>query len=270
MGSLYICPTPIGNLDDISKRVIDTLSSVDFIYCEDTRRAGKLVSKFGIDTPLKSFFLGNEHSKNDEILSLLKEGKDIALISDAGTPLISDPGSELILDLVNNDLNVISLPGPSSILPALTVSGFNINEFQFLGFIPKSGKERELYMQKLVSSKITSVCFTSPKRLKKDLSFFCENDFKNNIVVCREISKKFETIYRGNAKALLQILPEDIKGEITIVVEGTPSNKTRDFDLEKTLKILTNSNLSKKDISKAVSEISNYSSNEIYDLIKDL
>ena len=172
--------------------------------------------------------------------------------------------------LVNNDSNVVSLPGPSSILPALTVSGFNLNEFQFLGFIPKSGKDRELYMQKLISSKITSVCFTSPKRLKKDLSFFYENDFKNNIVICREISKKFETIYRGNAEALLQILPEDIKGEITFVVEGTPSNKTRDFDLEKSLKILTNSNLSKKDISKAVSEISNYSSNEIYDLIKDL
>ena len=270
MGSFYICPTPIGNLDDISKRVVDTLSGVDFIYCEDTRRAGKLVSKFEIDTPLKSYFLGNEHIKKDEILSLLKDGKDIALISDAGTPLISDPGMELIKDLVANEINIISLPGPSSILPALTVSGFDINEFQFLGFIPKSGKERVLFFQKIATSKVTSVCFTSPKRLKKELLYFLENNLENKIVICREISKKFETIYRGNAEDLLQSLPEDIKGEITLVVEGNPSNKTRDFDLEKTLKILSNSNLSKKDISKAVSEISNYSSNEIYDLIKDL
>ena len=139
-----------------------TPPDVDFIFCEDTRRAGKLVSKFG-DTPLKSYFLGNEHIKKDEILSLLKDGKDIALISDAGTPLISDPGMELIKDLVANEINIISLPGPSSILPALTVSGFDINEFQFLGFIPKSGKERVLFFQKIATSKGTSVCFTSPK-----------------------------------------------------------------------------------------------------------
>ena len=152
----------------------------------------------------------------------------------------------------------------------MTVSGFDINEFQFLGFIPKSGKERVLFFQKIATSKVTSVCFTSPKRLKKELMYFLENNLQNKIVICREISKKFETIYRGNAEALLQSLPEDIKGEITLVVEGNPSNKSRDFDLEKTLKILSTSNLSKKDISKAVSEISNYSSNEIYDLIKDL
>ena len=142
MGTFYICPTPIGNLNDVSARILETLKIVDLIYCEDTRRAKKLLDHFQITTPVSSYFLGNEHKKITEIESFLLEGKNIALISDAGTPLISDPGSELISHLVENKHNIVSIPGPSSVLVALTISGFDLSEFQFLGFIHKSGKEK--------------------------------------------------------------------------------------------------------------------------------
>ena len=162
VGTFYICPTPIGNLDDVSTRILDTLKNVDLIYCEDTRRAKKLLDNFQITTPVSSYFLGNEHKKIKEISSFLLEGKNIALISDAGTPLISDPGSELISHLVENKHDIVSIPGPSSVLVALTISGFVLSEFQFLGFKPKSGKEKIDFALKLLNSSMTSVCFTSP------------------------------------------------------------------------------------------------------------
>mgnify|MGYP000443670677 CR=1 FL=1 len=135
--TLYIVATPIGNLEDISERVVKTLASVDVIYCEDTRRAKKLTDNFSITTPLKSYFVGNEVNKISEIEATLSEGMNVALISDAGTPLISDPGNVLIQKLIQKNYNIVSIPGPSSVLTALTVSGFELNEFQFLGFVPK-------------------------------------------------------------------------------------------------------------------------------------
>ena len=184
MSTLYICPTPIGNLDDISERVLKTLASVDVIYCEDTRRAKKLTDNFSISTPLKSYFVGNEVAKVKEIEDSLNNGMNVALISDAGTPLISDPGSVLIQQLILKNYDIVSIPGPSSVLTALTISGFELNEFQFLGFIPKSGKEKEEFVIKLLNSKMPSVCFTSPKRLQKDLNYFEKKGLDSEIVIC--------------------------------------------------------------------------------------
>lgn len=271
VGTFYICPTPIGNLDDVSTRILDALKNVDLIYCEDTRRAKKLLDNFQITTPVSSYFLGNEHKKIKEISSFLLEGKNIALISDAGTPLISDPGSELISYLVENKHDIVSIPGPSSVLVALTISGFDLSEFQFLGFIPKSGKEKIDFALKLLNSSITSVCFTSPKRINKDILFFQEQGLDTEIVVCRELTKKFETIYRGSIDEVgEQLFGKQLKGEITLVIAAPEKEVNINYDLDSSLKVLIDNEVPKREIAKAVSNITEYSVNEIYDRIKDL
>ena len=270
VGTFYICPTPIGNLDDVSTSILDTLKNVDLIYCEDTRRAKKLLDNFQITTPVSSYFLGNEHKKIKEISSFLLEGKNIALISDAGTPLISDPGSELISYLVENKHDIVSIPGPSSVLVALTISGFDLSEFQFLGFIPKSGKEKIDFALKLLNSSMTSVCFTSPKRINKDILFFQEQGLDTEIVVCRELTKKFETIYRGSIKDIgNQLSDKQLKGEITLVISPPQKEININFDLDASLRVFIDNEVPKREIAKAIANITEYSVNEIYDRIKD-
>ena len=172
MGTLFICATPIGNLSDISSRLTETLESVDCIYGEDTRRVIKLLNHLNIEKPVYSYFVGNEHNKLNEIKNILDSGKDVALLSDAGTPLIADPGSELVSYLVDNDVKIESIPGPSSVIVALTLSGFDLTSFRFIGFIPKAGKDRARFISDLLTTDTTTVCFTSPKRLLKDLEAF--------------------------------------------------------------------------------------------------
>ncbi len=270
MSTFYICPTPIGNLEDISERVIKTLQSVDIIYCEDTRRARKLIDYFSISTPLKSYFIGNELDKINEIEDALIKDKDVAMISDAGTPLISDPGSELIRYLVSKNFKIVSIPGPSSVITALTLSGFEINEFQFLGFIPKAGKEKAEFLVKLFNSEIPTVCFTSPKRLLKDLDYFEKEGLESELVICRELTKKFETIYRGTADSLKNQISENIKGEITIVVGPTKNNNNIDLDVDKAINILLKQNVPKRELAKALSVVTNMSVNDLYERVKDL
>ncbi len=270
VGTFYICPTPIGNLEDTSNRIIETLKFVDLIYCEDTRRASKFTNNFSIETPLKSFFLGNEFKRNEEINKHLSEGKNVALISDAGTPLISDPGSELLSYLISNEHNIVSIPGPSSVLTALTVSGFELNEFQFLGFIPKAGKEKEQFVIKLINSKMPSVCFTSPKRIIKDLNYFEKEGLDSEIVICRELTKKFETIYRGTISSLKNQISETLKGEITIVVGPSKNDKKIDLEIDAAVKILLNQGVQKREIAKTLALVTDLSVNELYENIKDL
>ena len=270
VGTFYICPTPIGNLDDTSNRLIETLKFVDLIYCEDTRRASKLTNNFSIDTQLKSFFLGNEFKRKEEINQHLLEGKNIALISDAGTPLISDPGNELLSYLISNEHNIVSIPGPSSILTALTLSGFELNEFQFLGFIPKAGKEKEQFVIKLLNSRMPSVCFTSSKRILKDLNYFEKIGLESEIVICRELTKKFETIYRGTVNSLKDEISDTLKGEITIVVGPSKNNKNIDLDIDSAVKILLDQNVPKREIAKSLAFVTDMSVNKLYEEIKDL
>ena len=270
VGTFYICPTPIGNLDDTSNRLIETLKFVDLIYCEDTRRASKLTNNFSIDTQLKSFFLGNEFKRKEEINQHLLEGKNIALISDAGTPLISDPGNELVSYLISNEHNIVSIPGPSSILTALTVSGFELNEFQFLGFIPKAGKEKEQFVIKLLNSRMPSVCFTSSKRILKELNYFEKLGLDSEIVICRELTKKFETIYRGTISSLKDQISDTLKGEITIVVGPSKNNKKIDLDIDSAVKILLDQKVPKREIAKSLAFVTDMSVNKLYEEIKDL
>lgn len=270
MSTLYICATPIGNLDDISKRLIETLETVDVIYAEDTRRGKKLLSHLDIKKPISSYFIGNETSKVNEILNEINQGKSIALISDAGTPLISDPGEHLIKELIKNDVEIISIPGPSSVLVALTLSGFDTDKFKFSGFIPKSGKEREEFFYHIKNSQETSICFTSPKRIKKDLNEFVNMGLDNQIVICRELTKKFETIYRGDATSLLsKINDSDLKGEITLVISKSTKVIDFDIDIQKAVESMISFNIPKREIAKILSTLTNQTTNEIYDKIKD-
>ena len=270
MSTLFICPTPIGNLEDISERILKTLASVDVIYCEDTRRAKKLTSNFSISTPLKSYFVGNEATKVSEIEETLNNGMNVALISDAGTPLISDPGNALIQTLIQKNYNIVSIPGPSSVLTALTVSGFELNEFQFLGFVPKAGKEKKEFVIKLLNSKMPSVCFTSPKRLLKDLDYFEKEGLDTEMVICRELTKKFETIYRGTVNSLKNQISENLKGEITIVTGPSKNDKKIDFDIDSAVKILLDQNVPKREIAKSLAFVTDMSVNKLYEKIKDL
>ena len=270
MSTLFICPTPIGNLEDISERVLQTLASVDVIYCEDTRRAKKLTDNFSITTPLKSYFVGNEVTKVSEVEETLSKGMNVALISDAGTPLISDPGNVLIQKLIQKNYNIVSIPGPSSVLTALVVSGFELNEFQFLGFVPKAGKEKEEFVIKLLNSKMPSVCLTSPKRLLKDLDYFEKEGLDSEIVICRELTKKFETIYRGTVNSLKNQISENLKGEITIVIGPSKIDKKIDLDIDSAVKILLDQKVPKREIAKSLAYVSDMSVNELYEKIKDL
>jgi 16S rRNA (cytidine1402-2'-O)-methyltransferase len=271
MGTFYICPTPIGNLEDISKRLVNTLSKVDVVYAEDTRVAKKLLSHLNLKKDVKSYFKGNEIKKISEISNFLNDNKSVALISDAGTPLISDPGNMLIKKLVEDNFEIISIPGPSSVLVALTLSGFEIDQFTFLGFIPKSGKERSSFYNLISQASHPLVCFTSPNRLKNDLEEFINKDLENEIVVCRELTKKFESIYRGTARDLLNDIPENkYKGEVTLVIGKSNLISNLDIDIENFAKKLIEFQVPKREIAKIISSLNKVKVNKIYDLIKNL
>ena len=270
MGTLYICATPIGNLSDISIRLQETLQNVDCIYGEDTRRVIKLLNHLDIKKPVYSYFLGNEHNKIKEIENLLAKGKDVALLSDAGTPLIADPGSELIAALINKNVKIESIPGPSSVIVALTLSGFDLSSFRFVGFIPKSGKERLVFMADIATSRLTTVCFTSPKRLIRDLESFKDQKISKQILVCRELTKKFETLYRGTPEELLtQFIDSSVKGEITLVIEGQENTPRLDVDVDSVVRNLMKFDIPKREIAKTISSLTDISTNEIYEQIKD-
>ena len=221
MGTLYIIATPIGNLDDFSQRAVETLKTVDVIASEDTRIARQLLGKFGIQVPLISFFEHNEDKRIPELIRHLETGEAVALISDAGTPLISDPGYRLVREAATRDIRIVPVPGPSAVMAALSVSGLPTDRFTFVGFLPRKASKRKKELQKLTELTHTVVIFESPYRLLKTLQDMAEIMGDRQVVVCRELTKKFEEILRGIPAELLKILSDrTIKGEITLVVAG--------------------------------------------------
>jgi 16S rRNA (cytidine1402-2'-O)-methyltransferase len=227
-GTLYIVATPIGNLEDITLRAKDVLAKVDAILAEDTRVTGKLLafleSEYNISSPKLISY--HHHSKSDkrlEILARLVKGETLALVSDAGTPGISDPGNELIDFLLEKepDLNVVPIPGASSVTSALSVSGFRAQRFRFLGYFPKRKKGK--FIDKIASSGITVVYFDSPYRVVKNLEALKGAlDSKRRVFVAREMTKMHETFYRGNIEDVAGKLKEKtgVRGEVVVVVEG--------------------------------------------------
>jgi 16S rRNA (cytidine1402-2'-O)-methyltransferase len=225
-GTLYIVSTPIGNMEDITLRALRILKEVDLIAAEDTRRTGLLLRHFEIQTPLTSYFEGNELKKREFILAKLKEGKNVALVSDAGTPGISDPGFRLIQLAIENQLPIVPIPGPSAALTALSVSGLPTDAFFFKGFLPHKSKKRRDLLKQLEEVKETLVFYESPHRISETLQDILEILGDREIVLTRELTKVYEEIIRGKASEILnQIGDRTLKGEITLVISG----KTRKF-----------------------------------------
>ncbi len=224
MGKLYIVATPIGNLSDITFRAIEILKSVDFVFCEDTRVTKNLLNHYNINTKLESYHKFSDKNKENRIVELLNNGKNIAYVSDAGTPGISDPGEELVKIVSNSfDENIIeSIPGASSLITALSLSGFNCDRFNFLGFLPHK-KGKETLLREIIESDVTNIFFESTHRIIKSLEKLQLLGFQENrnIVVARELTKKFETIYRGTLEKVLSDLKGGVsKGEFVVIVES--------------------------------------------------
>ena len=272
-GTLYICGTPIGNLEDITLRVIKILKEVKFIAAEDTRHTKILLDHYQINTKVTSYHEYNKFKKAPYLVEILKNGQDIALVSDAGMPGISDPGYVLINLALKNNIKLIPVPGVSALTTALVVSGLPTDKFVFEGFLPRKIKERKKYFKSIENEERTIIFYEAPHRLKKTLKDMLEILGDRKIVIARELTKKYEEIIRGN---LIQVLSEintrEIKGEITLIVQGGIKEKgydTIDFSKDegvmvKYLKKLKNQGFSNKDIIKITQEKLNIPKNLIY------
>lgn len=214
---LYLVATPIGNLQDISLRALEVLKSVDLILCEDTRTSGTLCKKHGIKTPLKSFHKFSESKQEDTVVADLKAGKNIALISDAGTPGINDPGQRLVQRCHIEGLEVTSIPGPSAPILALTLSGFPFERFQFVGFLPKKAGERKDVLIDAFFYRGVTVCFESPNRIQTTLQEIAKWGPEQDIAICREMTKTYEEVLRGKASDFLE---KEWRGEIVLIIQG--------------------------------------------------
>jgi len=230
-GVLYIVSTPIGNMEDITLRALRILREVDLIAAEDTRRTGLLLKHFGIQTPLTSYFEGNELKKRGYILSKLKEDKNIALVSDAGTPGISDPGFRLIQLVIENKIPIVPIPGPSAVVTALSVSGLPTDSFVFKGFLPHKSKKRRDLLKELIEVRETLIFYESPHRFSETLKDILEILGDREIVLTRELTKVYEEIMRGKVSQIQNMIGErKLKGEITLVVEGKTRKKGHVMD----------------------------------------
>jgi len=224
-GTLYIVSTPIGNLKDATYRSLELLSDVDLIAAEDTRRTGVLLKHYEIKTPLTSFNSYNQAKKSDRLIARLKEGHNLALVSDAGTPGVSDPLYHLVRAALAEYVSVVSLPGPSAVLAALTISGLPVNRFVFEGFLPRK-KGRKKLIEDLVQEKRTIVLFESPHRIAKTLNELYQAMGDRKAVLARELTKIHEEVIRGTLEDLAVVAAEQkLKGEITLVISGAPKDR---------------------------------------------
>ena len=227
IGTLYIVSTPIGNLKDATHRSLELLSDVDWIAAEDTRRTGVLLKYYDIKTPLSSFNSYNQVKKSDRFIARIKTGHNLALVSDAGTPGVSDPLYYLVTAALDERVPVVSIPGPSAVLAALTVSGLPINRFAFEGFLPRK-KGRKKLIEELAQEKRTIVLFESPHRIVKTLNELYQVMGERKAVLARELTKIHEEVIRGTLGELaIKAEEQKLKGEITLVISGAPKTRNR-------------------------------------------
>ncbi len=270
-GTLYIVGTPIGNLNDISQRALNILKNVSLVACEDTRQTKKIMNKFNISNKLISFNKHNSSLKIPKLLQDLKEGKSIAIVSDAGMPGISDPGEDIAKRVKSEGIDIICIPGACAAITALVSSGLPSSSFVFEGFLPKRSIDREKILLEISKNNKTTIIYESPKRLKKllkELLEFCGED--REIIVARELTKKFEEHVGNNIKDVLEFFKEkDIIGEITIVVKGIKKADLNfdKFTIKKDLQDLMNAGLSLSKASKFLAKKNGLKKSEIYNLI---
>lgn len=264
---LYLVATPIGNLSDITYRAVETLKSVDYILCEDTRHSAVLLKHYGIEKPLKSFHKFSEKKLEEMVLSDLKDGKSIALISDAGTPGISDPGQQLIQQCRSHNLPFTSLPGPSAPIVALSLSGFDMDRFQFLGFLSKKVSERKSSLIDAFFYPGVSIFFESPQRIHQTLNEIAKLGPDHEVAVVREITKLYEECLKGKAKDLLSC---DIRGEVVLIIEGHAKVNFRLSPVQHVEQLQEQFGLSKQEAIKLAADLRGTSKKEIYScLISD-
>lgn len=269
---LYLVGTPIGNLSDLSPRARDVLQSVDAVACEDTRRTGLLLSEFGIHSKLISYHEHNRTEKGKLLISMLKAGQNIALVSDAGMPCISDPGEELVRDCAGNDIPVQVVPGPVAGISALVLSGLDSKRFLFEGFLPSEGKDRKVRIQELPGNRQTFILYEAPHRLIRTLEDLAEAGLgERKIAVCRELTKKYEEVLRctvGEALAHFRSVPP--RGEFVLVIEGKgtdaaePVKELPEEEKNERIRSLMNEGYSTKDISLILSKEWNESKKTVY------
>jgi 16S rRNA (cytidine1402-2'-O)-methyltransferase len=267
---LYLIATPIGNLTDITFRAIETLKNCDYILCEDTRHSQVLLKRYEIRKPLKSFHQFCEASKEDLVVADLRAGKQIALITDAGTPGISDPGSRLVKRCRRENLHVFSLPGPCAAIAALSSSGLEADRFQFLGFLPRKAGELKRTLAGALEYPGTTVCYESPKRVEKALRLLNELDPERILVIARELTKKFEEFCQGTAEELLaRYASRPPKGEIVLLISASATNnKWKQLTPKEHVLLLQETyHLSKKEAIKMAGDLRGVSKREIYNQV---
>ncbi|MGG4178171.1 16S rRNA (cytidine(1402)-2'-O)-methyltransferase [Virgibacillus pantothenticus] len=270
--TVYVVPTPIGNLEDITYRALTTLRSVSLIAAEDTRNTKNLLRHFDIATPLISYHEHNKLTREKQILTKIKQGESIALVSDAGMPAISDPGHELIQAAIQHDIPVVVLPGANAALCALVGSGLSAKEFYFYGFLPRKKKEKEIELQRLASLQATLLFYESPYRVKETLQAIREVIGNRHVALARELTKRFESYLRGTVDEVIAYLDKsEIKGECCIVLEGTTKTEQSDYLWWSSLTIvehvehyLKSEALSSKEAIKRVAKERKLSKREVY------
>ena len=272
-GTLFLCATPIGNLKDITERVLETLKAVDLIAAEDTRNSLKLLNHFDIHVPLTSYHEHNRFEKAEELISALLSGQDVALITDAGTPVISDPGEVLVNRCIEEGINITSLPGPCAVITALTLSGINSARFSFEGFLPGDNRERKARLKELKGETRTLVFYESPHHLRKTLKDLLETLGDRKISLCRELTKIHEEVIRTTiGQAVSRYSDTDPKGEYVLVVEGKdPEEVKREkaesfkgLSIKEQVEDYEEQGLSHKEAMKAVAEDRGISKREVY------
>lgn len=270
LAKLYVCPTPIGNLEDITLRTIRTLEEVDYIAAEDTRHTIKLLNHLNIKKPLISLHEHNEAFKSKELIELITSGHDIALVSDAGMPGISDPGEKLIKQCIESEVEVVTLPGPSAFITALVNSGLDTSRFTFIGFLDRNNKTRKETIEALKARQETLIFYEAPHRIEKTISELFEILGDRKIVIARELTKKYEQYIRTSLRSLSEDFSMlEHRGEMVIILEGVIEEVEPEINkeaVEKRIKELLLQDLSTKEVAKQIAIEYKIKKNDAYAL----
>ncbi len=277
-GKLYLCATPIGNLEDITYRVVRTLKEVDLIGAEDTRNSIKLLNHFEIKTPMTSYHEFNKYDKAKQLVAMMKEGKNIAIITDAGTPGISDPGEEIVRQCYEQGIEVTSLPGAAACITALTMSGQKTRRFCFEAFLPKDKKEKAMVISELENETRTIIIYEAPHRLLKTLKELWQVLGNRQITLCRELTKKYEEADKTTIEqAIEKYSQNEARGEFVLIIEGKTQEeiqkenkqKWENMSIEEHVKYYVNQGNDKKTAMKLVAKDRGVSKRDIYNALLD-